>query len=81
VVELARVVVYSADWCPWCKRAEDFLKKHGVAFEEKNVETDPKAAAEVVEKSGQTGIPVILVNGEVIVGFDEPRLRQLLKIK
>ncbi len=78
---MARVVVYSADWCPWCKRAKEFLKKHGVLFEEKNVEMDPEAEAEVVKKSGQTGIPVIIVNGEVVVGFDEPRLRELLKIK
>ena len=79
--EAAKVVVYSAEWCPWCKRAKEFLKNNGVEFVEKNVDKDPKAGAEILQKSGQTGIPVIIIGDEVIVGFDEPKLKQLLKLK
>ncbi|MCX6767164.1 MAG: glutaredoxin family protein [Candidatus Micrarchaeota archaeon] len=77
---MAKVTVYSAEWCPWCTRVKDFLAKNKVAFVEKKVDKDQDAAAEVLQKSGQTGIPVIIIGDEVIVGFDEPRLRQLLKI-
>jgi len=77
----ASVTVYSAEWCPWCKKAKEFLKKNRVDFVEKKVDEDAGAAAEVIEKSGQTGIPVIVVGNEAVVGFDEPRLKQLLKLK
>jgi glutaredoxin-like YruB-family protein len=68
------IIVYSADWCAFCHAAKDYFKKLGVSFEERNVEQDPKFMHESVEKSGQMGIPVIDMDGEIIVGFDRPKI-------
>jgi len=57
------------------------MKEHKVKFTDKNVGEDQKAAQEMIKKSGQQGVPVIDVDGEIIVGFDEDRLRSLLNIK
>lgn len=73
------VTVYSADWCAFCHAAKDYLKGKGVAFTEKNVEKDPAYAQESVQKSGQMGIPVLDINGEIIVGFDRPRIDAALQ--
>lgn len=76
-----KVTVYSTEWCPWCNKAKEFLKEHDVKFENKDVEKDQKAAEEMVKKSGQSGIPVIDIDGKIVIGFDEKALRELLKIK
>ena len=74
------VKVYSTPSCPWCTVAKDFLKKHKVEFEEVDVSVDDGAALEMETKSGQNGVPVIDIDGKVIVGYDEQALRKLLKI-
>lgn len=78
---MSKVLVYSAVWCPWCRRVKKFLKSHKIKFEEKDIEDDPENAREMVRKSGQSGIPVIEIDGKIIVGFDEPAIRKALKIK
>lgn len=75
-----KVIVYTAEWCPWCHRAMDFLKANNIPFEARDVDT-PVFAQESMEKSGQSGIPVIVIGKEVIVGFDEQKLRAVLRIK
>ena len=75
------VTVYSAVWCPWCKKVKEWLTENKVSFKEIDVEKDPKAAEDMVKRSGQTGIPVIEVNGEIIVGFDQEKLKTALKMK
>lgn len=77
---MAKVIVYMADWCPWCHRVMEFLKEHDVEFEARNVE-ERQYAQESMEKSGQTGIPVTLVDGEVVVGYDVDRLKELLGLE
>ncbi|MFH1290898.1 MAG: glutaredoxin domain-containing protein [Nanoarchaeota archaeon] len=74
------VIVYGTQSCPWCKRAKDFLKSHKVKFTEKDVGNNSAAAEEMMKKSNQRGVPVIEVNGAIIVGFDEERLKRALKI-
>jgi glutaredoxin 3 len=76
-----KVTIYSADWCAFCHAAKDYMQKLGVAFTEKNVEHDPAFAQEAVQKSGQTGIPVIDVDGTIIIGFDRPKIDATLKAK
>ncbi len=76
-----KVIVYSTPSCPWCYRAKLFLKQHGIEFEDVDVSADPERAREMIEKSGQMGVPVIDVDGHIIIGYDEVRLRQLLGIK
>lgn len=74
-----QVIIYSADWCAYCHMAKDYLSKIGVKFTEKNVEEDPAAGLEAVDKSGQRGIPVLDIGGDIIVGFDRPTIDNSLK--
>ena len=76
-----KVSVYSADWCAFCHAAKDYLTKLGVAFTEKNVEEKQEFAEEAVKKSGQMGIPVLDIDGEIIIGFDRPKIDAALKSK
>jgi len=76
-----KVKVYSTQTCPFCDDAKAFLKKHKIKFEDVDVNKDRKAAAEMIKKSGQTGVPVIEIDGEIVRGFDEANLKKLLKIK
>jgi glutaredoxin 3 len=73
------VTVYSADWCAFCRAAKDYLNKIGVKFTEKNVDNDKEAGKELVEKSGQMAIPVIDIDGKIIIGFNKPALDEALK--
>ena len=73
------VVIYTTPTCGYCYQAKEFLSRQGVPYVEKNVATDRRAAAEMVRVSGQQGVPVITVDGQVVVGFNQPRLRQLLQ--
>jgi len=72
------VVVYSTPTCPYCKRAKDYLSRKGVPFVEHNVAQDRDAAKEMIKKSGQMGVPVISIDGEVVVGFNQILLDRLL---
>ena len=75
-----KVKVYSTPTCPYCVQAKDFLKENKVEFEDIDVSQDPKAAQHIAEKSGQMGVPVIDIEGEMIVGFDKEKLKKLLKL-
>lgn len=75
------VIVYTTPTCPYCYQAKEFLSRQGVRFVEKNVAADPHAAREMVRASGQQGVPVITIDGQAVVGFDQPRLMQLLKAR
>jgi len=68
------VTVYSTPTCPFCHKAKDYLKEKGVAFEDVNVAEDQPRAEEMVKKSGQMGVPVLDINGTIIVGFDLPKI-------
>jgi len=76
-----KVKVYSTPTCPYCKQAEAFLKQNNVAFDDINVAADQKAADDMVRKSGQMGVPVLDINGTIIVGFDKEAIRKALKLK
>ena len=76
-----KIIVYSTQQCPWCHVAKNFFKEHGIEFQDMDVGKDRKAAQEMVEKSGQMGVPVIDINGSIIIGFNEAKIRQLLKIE
>ncbi|MHA1852449.1 MAG: glutaredoxin family protein [Candidatus Heimdallarchaeaceae archaeon] len=78
---MAKVKVYSTPACPWCVRVKDFLKEHNIEFDDINVAEDKEAAMEMIRKSGQMGVPVVEVGDEIIVGFDEEKLRKVLNIK
>jgi glutaredoxin-like YruB-family protein len=72
------VTVFTTPSCPWCRRAKEFLSQRGVPFVERDVAADPVASAEMIQRSGQQGVPVLLFGDEVVVGFDRPRIERLL---
>ncbi len=74
------VAIYSTPTCHYCNLAKDFFKEHNVAYTEYDVQNDALKRKEMVEKSDQLGVPVIDIGGEIIVGFDEPRIAELLNI-
>ena len=73
-----KLMVYSTSTCPWCHKAKEFLKAKGIKFEDINVGANQKAANEMVEKSGQMGVPVTDIDGKIIVGFDKEELEKSL---
>jgi alkyl hydroperoxide reductase subunit F len=74
---MTKVAVYSTQNCPYCRMAKAFLEKHGVPYESIDVGSDSDAAQKMIDLSGQRGVPVIVVDDEVIVGFDSERLNDL----
>ena len=76
-----KVTVYSTPTCPWCHKTKDFLKANKVKFKDINVAEDRDLAKEMIDKSGQMGVPVTDVDGEIVIGFDKEKLKKLLKIK
>ena len=75
-----KVTIYSTPLCSWCKKTKEFFSKHKVKYKDINVAADQKAAHDMIEKSGQQGVPVIDIDGKIVIGFDELKLRKLLKI-
>ena len=78
---MTSVLIYTTHSCPWCKKTKEFFKKYNIKYTEKDVAKDEKTAQEAMDKSGQIGVPVIDVDGQIIVGFDESKLKKALKIK
>lgn len=77
---MAKTIVYSTETCPWCHVAKDFLKDNNIEFEAKDVAKDESARAELIEKTGQLGVPVLDIDGTVIVGFDKAAIKKALDL-
>lgn len=75
-----QVKVFSAPVCPYCETLKKFLKEQDINFEEVDVSQDKEARKEMVEKSGQMGVPVAEINGQIVVGFNKQKIKKLLKI-
>ncbi len=73
-----KVFVYTTPTCPYCKRAKDYLTQKGIDYVEYNVALDRDKAQEMIQKSGQMGVPVIVIGDEVVVGFNQVLLDKLL---
>jgi len=78
---MKKVQIYSTPTCSYCHMAKDFFKKNNVSYEDFNVATDLEKRKEMVEKSDQMGVPVIIIDSELIVGFDKAKISRLLGIK
>jgi glutaredoxin-like YruB-family protein len=78
--EPKRVTVYSTPTCSWCNALKSWLRKNGIPFTDVDVSRDSKAAQELVERTGQHGVPQTEINGQWVIGFDQQRLKQLLEI-
>ncbi len=76
-----KIIIYGTSHCPWCHKTREFLNEHNIKFKDINVEESEKDKKDMIKKSGQLGVPVIDINGKIIVGFDESAIRKALKIK
>jgi len=75
-----QVVIYSTSACPFCIRAKEFLKSNNIEFENIDISSDPEKAQEMIKKSGQMGVPVFDIDGEIIVGFDKEKVEAALAL-
>jgi glutaredoxin-like YruB-family protein len=73
-----KIKVYSTQTCPWCVRLKEYLRSKKIKFQEVDVSEDEEAANEMIEKSGQMGVPQIEINGKMIVGFDKEAIDEEL---
>ena len=73
-----KVIIYSTKTCPWCAKTKEFLKRNKIPFTNKDVGSNKKAAMEMVKKSGQQGVPVLDINGKIIVGYSEGKIKKAL---
>jgi len=78
VIKMSKIRVFSTQSCPYCYMLKDFLRQKGVQFEDIFVDRDMNAAMEMIRLSGQRGVPVADINGNVVVGFDQHRISMLL---
>ncbi len=77
---MSKVTIYSTPTCHFCMMAKEYFKENNVAYEEFNVAGDMEKRKEMMEKSGQLGVPVITIDNDVVVGFNRPKLARLLNI-
>jgi glutaredoxin-like YruB-family protein len=77
---MKKVIIYSTPVCTYCKKAKEFFQEKGVAYEEFDVASNPEKRQEMIEKSGQLGVPVIDIEGQIIVGFDQETVANELGI-
>ncbi|MDI6606473.1 MAG: glutaredoxin domain-containing protein [Candidatus Omnitrophota bacterium] len=76
-----QVKIYGTLTCPWCLKTKQFLKDSNILFEDIDVSSNQAAAKELVQKSGQMGVPVLDIEGEIIVGFDKEKIKSALGLK
>jgi glutaredoxin-like YruB-family protein len=77
-MSVKEVKVYSTPTCPYCKMTKKFLEDNGIKYQDLNVAQDKAARDEMINKSGQMGVPVIDIDGELILGFDQAQLKKKL---
>ncbi len=75
---MGEVIIYSTTSCPYCKMAKEFFQAHNISFTDKDVTNEPALQQEMIEKSGQLAVPVIDVNGQIVVGYNQSKLKELL---
>jgi glutaredoxin-like YruB-family protein len=78
-MERQNIIVYSTPTCPWCDRVKQYLHSKDLIFTEINVASDPVGASEMVKKSGQRGVPVVDINGNIIIGFNQAEIDKFLQ--
>ncbi|MBI5079605.1 glutaredoxin family protein [Candidatus Wolfebacteria bacterium] len=78
---MKKIIIYTTPSCVYCHMTKEFLEQNNIAYEEKDVSANDKAREEMVKKSGQLGVPVIDIDGNIIVGFDKKSLSRLFPPK
>ena len=77
---MAKITIYTTPWCQYCKAAKEYFKSKGLTWEEYDVMSDVPRREEMVKKSGQLGVPVIDIDGKIVIGFDRPKINEYLGI-
>jgi len=77
---MAQISIYSTPTCTYCKAVKEYFNQNNVTFQEFNVAEDASRRQEMIERSGQMGVPVIMVDNDIVVGFDKEKLNSLLNI-
>ncbi len=72
------VTIYSTPTCGYCNLAKDYFRKNNISYQDYNVASDVRKAEEMVKKSGQMGVPVIDINGKIIIGFNQPEIERAI---
>ena len=78
---MKKIKVYSTKTCPYCVTLRAYLDEKGIKYEHIDIGEDKEAAKEMIEKSGQMGVPVSDIDGNIVIGFDKPKINELLNIK
>jgi glutaredoxin-like YruB-family protein len=73
------IIIYSTETCPYCKMVKQYFDENKIKYVDLDVSQDEKAAEEMIKKSGQMGVPVIDINGQIVVGFDKNELARILE--
>lgn len=81
VIEMTEVKVFSTPSCPYCSMAKDFFDENNIEYEDIDVSANREGAREMIQKSGQTGVPVIEIDGNIVIGFDLPRIKRYLDME
>ena len=76
-----KILLYATRVCPWCHKTAEFFKENKIKFKSIYVDKDHKAAQEMIKKSGQMGVPVIDIDGQIIVGYDVDSIKKALGMK
>ena len=76
---MAKVEIYTTSTCHYCHLAKEYFKEHNIEYTEHDVAADMEARTEMIEKSGQMGVPVIFINDSIVIGFDQDKIEELLK--
>lgn len=76
-----KIKIYTTTNCPYCRMAKEYFQKKGIEFEEIDVSIDGDSASQMIEISGQMGVPVIKINGKIIIGFNKPKIEMLINTK
>ncbi|MDD4955496.1 MAG: glutaredoxin family protein [Candidatus Omnitrophica bacterium] len=74
------IKIYSTPTCPYCKLAKQYFSSKGLSYEDLDVSQDKNALSEMVKLSGQMGVPTIVIDGKIVVGFDKAKIEELLKV-
>ena len=75
-----KITIYSTPTCPYCVRAKQFLKDNHIEFEDIDVSENQEAGEEMIKRSGQMGVPVLDIDGEIVIGFDKEKIKKTLGI-
>ena len=78
---MAKVEIYTTPWCAYCKMAKEYFKNNNVEYTEHDVADDAAKRKEMIDKTHQMGVPVIIIDGQIVIGFDRVKIDQLLGLK